>query len=298
MRVFVTGGTGFIGSRIVQGLISNKHDVLLLSRNEIKNTSNKIEIAVCDLSNIDKIKSLLTDWKPQACIHLAWYAEPGKYHDSVVNIDYLNWSLNLQKLILENGCKKIIVAGTCAEYEFTDKLLTEDSSINPQSLYAASKSSLYLTGKELAKLYDASFIWARIFFPYGPGEDPRRAVAATIRALINDEVFKASEGKQIRDYLYVDDIANAFITLLESEVDGSFNISSGKPVSVKELMLEIGESIGRANLIKFGAIPFKEWDPPFICGDNSKLKALGWKPLSTLKEGIKLTVDWWKKNEF
>lgn len=293
MRVFVTGGTGFIGRRIVESLLLQGHEVLLISRNKIKYTSDRTEVAVCDLSNIDKIKSLLTDWKPQVCIHLAWYTEPGKYQNSPLNINYLCWSVNLLKLLLEIGCEKIICAGTCAEYEFSEMLLTESSLISPQSLYAASKSSLYLTGKELVKLYGASFIWARIFFPYGPGDDPRRAVAATIRALKNNEEFKASNGNQIRDYLYVDDIANAFVNLLESEADGCFNICSGNPVAVKELMVEIGEAMGKASLLKFGAIPHKEWDPPFICGDNSKLKTLGWEPLHSLMDGIQITVDWW-----
>ena len=105
-----------------------------------------------------------------------------------------------------------------------------------------------------------------------------------------------THGKQIRDFLHVADVADAFVTLLDSEVKGNVNIGSGKPVSIKELVLQIGKNLGKENDIRLGALPARENEPPFIVADTGRLKKeVRWCQKYSLEEGIMDTIVWWKK---
>jgi nucleoside-diphosphate-sugar epimerase len=136
--------------------------------------------------------------------------------------------------------------------------------------------------------------WARMFYLFGPDEDPRRMVPAVINALLERREFQATEGGQIRDYLHVDDAASALIALLRQGASGVFNVCSGEPVTVRRIMQMIGEEIGCPELIRFGAIPYRNWEPPFICGDSSRLRRLGWGPRRELRDSIHLTIEHWR----
>jgi nucleoside-diphosphate-sugar epimerase len=186
------------------------------------------------------------------------------------------------------------MVGTCAEYDTDRGFLREDGPTKPSTLYAATKLSMNLIGQQMAALAGIDFAWARIFYLYGPDEDERRVVPALIRALLQGKHFPATKGEQVRDYLHVDDIAAGLRLLLERGANGNFNISSGEPVTMRRLMEIIGEATGRSELIEYGALPYRDWDPRFICGDSQRLRALGWSAKYGLKEGIAETVHWWR----
>jgi nucleoside-diphosphate-sugar epimerase len=106
---------------------------------------------------------------------------------------------------------------------------------------------------------------------------------------------KTSHGLQVRDYLYVSDVADAFVRLLESEVTGPVNIASGVPITLKEIVTRIGELTGRSDLIQIGAIPAASTDTPLVVGDVSRLSSsLAWTPAWDLDRGLRATIDWWR----
>ena len=111
---------------------------------------------------------------------------------------------------------------------------------------------------------------------------------------MKDEPFQATSGVQVRDYLYVEDVASAIWFLMKRKLDGVFNVSSGIPIQVKELMIQVAEILGKPELIEFGALEFRDWEPMVILGDNRKLLREGWEPQIPLREGLLRTVDWWK----
>ena len=130
MRVLVTGASGFIGSHVTSTLINAGHDVLVLATPDnnlwrIKDIIPRISVLRGTLQNIQLIQNQLCAWKPQACIHLAWYAEPGKYLHSKENLVSLQGSLNLLQVLASRGCSQFIGAGTCAEYEMKSESLLE-----------------------------------------------------------------------------------------------------------------------------------------------------------------------------
>jgi nucleoside-diphosphate-sugar epimerase len=299
MRVFITGASGFIGTHLVPLLLQGGCEVAALCLPDDPATralnGGPVRVITGDLSTIEEIVPQVQNFHPEACVHLAWYVEPGKYLDSPQNITCLSYSLRLIQLLIDSGCTQIVMTGTCAEYDTDVGYLKETSPIKPSTLYAASKLSLSILGQQLARDAGINFAWARIFYLYGNHEDPRRMVPALINSIIRDEVFAASAGEQIRDYLHVCDVASALWFLVERRLGGVYNVSSGEPVTVRRLMETIGDILGKKHLIQFGALSPRPWEPKFICGDNAKLCGVGWQPRFSLDAGLEDTVRWWQR---
>jgi nucleoside-diphosphate-sugar epimerase len=297
MRILVTGASGFIGAHCVREFLGRGHEVAILAVPEdpLSRLENVLSRVKAIRGTLDELpRGAISDWQPEACLHLAWYAEPGKYLDAEQNVDCLTGSLALLRALIADGCKRFAGAGTCFEYEMRESMLRETDPARPATLYAAAKLSLCETGQKLALQKDTKFAWGRVFYPYGPQEDSRRAVPGVIGALLDSRPFPASSGEQVRDYVHVEDVAAGFATLLETGAEGVHNISSGAPVSMRKLFTLIGERLGKAELIQFGAFPPRTYEPPFVGGDNARLRALGWKPRYTLDSGLAQTIDWWR----
>jgi nucleoside-diphosphate-sugar epimerase len=145
-------------------------------------------------------------------------------------------------------------------------------------------------GQQVAALHKIHFGWGRIFYPYGPGEDSRRLVPSATQALIANKQFLATYGKQIRDYIFVDDVASALQIMVNNNAEGIYNICSAQPVSIHDLLLTLGNIVGRPELIKFGAIPCHKWEPKILLGENNQLHKLGWVPKCFLKEGLQQSI--------
>ncbi len=203
-----------------------------------------INVMEGDLSDGEKIAGLIRVWRPEHCVHAAWYAEPGKYLESIKNVDCMKDSITLLGHLIAVGCRNIVMVGTCFEYDTDAGLLKEDGPVRPATLYAAAKLATSLVAEKLAASAGVKLSWARMFYLFGPDEDPRRMVPGVITALLDNREFQATAGTQVRDYLHVDDAASALITLLREDASGLFNVCSGEPVTVRGIMQMIGEEIG------------------------------------------------------
>jgi nucleoside-diphosphate-sugar epimerase len=147
----------------------------------------------------------------------------------------------------------------------------------------------------LAERADLSLAWGRIFFLYGPREDPRRLVASVARALVASERASTSAGTQRRDFLHVDDVARAFAALLDSDVGGAVNIASGEAVTVRSIAEQLARASGRPDLLKVGALADRPDDPPIIAADVGRLRGeVGFRPSFSLEDGLAATVSWWR----
>ena len=126
-------------------------------------------------------------------------------------------------------------------------------------------------------------------------DSPRRLVPFVIESLLQNQITKTTHGNQVRDYMYVEDVANAFVKLLDSDLKGAINIASGNPVKLAEIVKCIATKTGNEVLLKIGAIPAKEDEPRFIVADVSRLtNELFWRPTFNLSTGLNKTIDWWK----
>lgn len=301
MTVLVTGAAGFVGSHVVRQLVASGAEVAILVRpgsscRRLEGVLDQVQVLEGDLSDGDATRSLIDRCKPDACIHTAWYAEPGKYLPSPRNIDSLRASLDLLEMLAVAGCTHLVGIGTCFEYEMQSEPLKEDSATRPFTLYAAAKLAFCLIATQRAAQLAMGFAWARLFYLYGPYEDERRLVPAAVQALRSGREFKTAPAEMIRDFLHVEDVASAVCALSHQRLGGVFNVCSAQPVNIAELMRTMGELLGRPELIRLGALPKREWDPEYVCGDNQKLRTEAkWTPRYALHDGLAQTIDWWEK---
>lgn len=300
MRVLVTGAGGFVGSQVARQLAASGDEVIAMLRPG--ETPSRLEGALAamtarevDLADAEGVAAMVASERPEACVHTAWTAEPGKYLHSRDNLRLVESSHRLAEALADHGCARFVGVGTNAEYDTRQGWLSESTPVGPTYLYSACKLGLALTLEQLGLLTGMQVAWARLFYLYGPWEDPRRLVSSVTRALLEGREAPCSEGSQVRDFLHVEDVASALVATLRSSATGAVNVGSGQPVTVRAVVEKIGAITGRADLLRPGAVQVKAGEPAFVCADNTKLKIeTGWRPRYTLDEGLEDTVRWWR----
>ena len=295
-RVLVTGATGFIGKHTLPLLLSRGFEVHAVSSKFIQSDDNYFWHQT-DLLKFDQIKDLISQVAPSHLLHFAWYTEQKKYWSSPKNLPWLQSSLVLLDAFKNNGGKRAVFAGTCAEYEWKFSTYFENKTpLNPNTLYGACKHSLQTVLDSYSRETQLSTAWGRIFFLFGPEEHPDRLVSFIIKSLLKNKIASCSRGDQLRDFLYVEDVAFAFVSILQSDIEGPINIGSGNAITVKDLILKIGIKLDKCHLIKFNAIPTPKDDPHQLVANITKLaKEVKWAPKYNLDAGIDKTIHWWRK---
>jgi nucleoside-diphosphate-sugar epimerase len=298
-RIVVTGATGFIGRHCLPLLEKNDYEIHAFStKPQMVAENNHIYSHTVDLFDRKRLKAVMTELKPSHLLHLAWYVETGKFFNSPNNFRWVQASLDLLMNFLECGGRRAAVAGSCAEYDWRYSYCIEKiTPLKPNTVYGACKNALQEMFDQLVDKSELSGVWGRIFFLYGPYEHPARLVSSVIRSLLSGKTADCSHGNQIRDFLYVKDVADSFVSLLESDVKGPVNIVSGKPRRLKKIILKIAEKLKRHDLIRLGALETPAHEPDLLVGDTERLfNEVGWHPKYSLDQGLEETISWWKHN--
>jgi nucleoside-diphosphate-sugar epimerase len=283
-RVLVTGASGFIGRHTLKHLSDAGYEVHPVSSRD------------ADLLNERDRRDLLDRIRPTHLLHLAWHVPPGKYWTSLENIRWLHASLDLITAFAAAGGQRLVTAGTCAEYSWTgDGVCREDlTPLEPASLYGSSKDALRRMQESLARQLKISAAWGRIFFPYGPGEPSERLVPSVIRSVIAGQPALCSHGRQVRDFMYVDDVARAFTALLDSSYTGAINIGTGEPVTIAEIAQSAARATGAPELLELGALPARVGEPDVLLAETTQLRSIGFTPRWNLDDAMTATAAWWR----
>ncbi|CAD5945991.1 NAD-dependent epimerase/dehydratase family protein [Planktothrix agardhii] len=299
-KVVVTGAQGFIGRHTLKNLRDRNFEIhAIVSENAPDINLKNCHWHLANLLDINQIKQLFEQIKPTHFLHFAWcYSMPGKYWQAEDNFLWVQASLEMLKQFQAQGGQRVVMSGTCAEYDwnygYCSEFLTPK---NPSSPYGICKNALQEMLQSYAKLTNLSSAWGRIFLPYGPYEYVDRLVPSVICSLLKGEPARCSHGRQMRDFLYVQDVAGAFVALLESDVTGPVNIGSGQPIAIKDIVYKIGEQMGRPDLIQLGAIPAATNDTPLVIADVKRLSdEVGFQPTYNLERGIEETINWWRSD--
>ncbi len=294
-KVLITGGTGFIGSQVVQELLNRGYEVHSLVFPPFAPEQKNLFQYEMDLMDKNAVDVFLKKNPFEKLIHLAWYVGP-KCQTSALNIDWLEASLHLIKSFHHSGGKTVLIAGSMSEYDFSYGLCREDETpLRPLSLYGQAKAALYETLKKFCAFTDLKLKWARLFNLYGPNEKPARLMPSVINAMLKGEDVKVSPCTQTQNYLYVSDAAEAIVDFLESDVTGAVNIAADTAIRLRDIVEKIKELTGFKKNILYGAIP-AAFDQQFLSGDNTRLtKEVGWHQKTGLEDGLKQTIQWWRK---
>ncbi len=266
-KILLTGVTGLIGKEVIKPLLDYGYEISALTIDD-NNPNCGVNWIKCNIFDENSLKSAFQKEKPSHLLNFAW-ATTGDYLTNNINFEFVKAGLNLLKYFKENSGKRAVYAGTCFEYQFKDELLKETDALNPQTVYAKSKDALHKLAEAFCEQNEISFGYGRIFFVFGRKENEKRLTAHIIKSLREGNEVNIINGDFVRDYMYAKDIAGAFAKLVDTDVQGSVNICTGKGISLKDYALTIAKKIGREDLvnIKYEALN----QPMYIVGDNSRL---------------------------
>ncbi|MEA2298763.1 MAG: hypothetical protein QOF77_1699 [Solirubrobacteraceae bacterium] len=293
-RVLLTGATGFVGRQAIEPLRERGFEVHAVTSRPGQAARPGVVWHEVDLLAPDAPRRIVEEVVPTHLLHLAWYAEPGRFWTSPENERWLEASVDLVRAFADAGGRRAVAAGTCAEYDWSvgGALREGATPVRPSTVYGQAKAAFAARAQELVPTLG----WGRIFFLFGPGEHPARLVSSVAGALLEGRPAPCSHGRQVRDFLHCADVAAAFAGLLDSAVAGPVNIASGEPVTIAELVGLIGEATGRPELIELGALPERPDEPPVLLAEVARLRdEVGFAPRLTLSEGIAATVEWWRR---
>lgn len=295
-RLLITGATGFLGGPAVRAATAH-FEVHATARECREALPPGARFHACDLLAADGPARLVEAVRPTHLLHLAWMATPGVYWTSPDNHRWVAASKRLLLAFARCGGRRAVLAGTCAEYDWTagDVCREFDTPLRPNTPYGRCKLELSHWADALGRARGVGVAWARLFWLYGPREHPARLVPAVARALLAGAPAECSAGVQERDFLHADDAVDALVALTRAGLVGPVNVGSGEPVAVRDVVRYVAEACGRPELVRLGARPTPASEPPVVAADIGRLRdELGWRPRTRLADGLKMTVDWWR----
>lgn len=293
--ILITGATGFLGLPCVRHASAAGVELHAVARADRGELPPDVRFHAVDVFDAERAGELMAAIQPTHLLHLAWVATPGVYWTSPDNPRWVGASLRLLEAFAAHGGRRAVLAGTCAEYDWTTagRCYESDTPIWPATLYGKCKDELRRRAGTLQA--GLSLAWARLFFLYGPREHPARLVPSVANALLAGQPAETTAGDQERDFLYVEDAADALIQLLLSDVAGPVNIGSGEPVAVRSVVETIADIVGRPGLLRLGAKPMPTNEPLQLYADVARLRnEVGWRPRIGLRQGLADTVAWWR----
>lgn len=294
-RLILTGASGFVGRHLLPLFTDRGWEVHALGRGTQPDVARHpaIHWHRVDLNDTTAVEALAASIQASHLVHLAWYAEHGKFWAASENLDCVAASLRLIRGFVRAGGERVVATGTCAEYDWSTGLdLDEESTpLKPRTLYGRAKASLFETLTPWAESGGVSFAWARLFFLYGSGEDSRRLVPSIAAPLAAGGTATCRFGDHLRDFLHVRDVASALAAVVDSDVAGPINIASGRATRLGEVAWLIARELAASSRLRIDALPPTPDNPSAIVANATRLtREVGWAPAVSLTSGLSESV--------
>ena len=301
--ILVTGGTGFIGSHLVERLIREKAEVAVIKRQtssliNLEGIKDKIKFYDCDLTDYENLNRIVKEINPSVVFHLASYAfvEPDIDIDFILKNDFYS-TINLFKAL--NGNFDLFVqTGTVAEYGNGEVPFREEQAPIANSPYALAKIFSTKYCQLLNKRDNLPIAILRPFLTYGPRQSNfKMLIPNTILHALKEESFPTTKGEQTRDTIYVEDVVDGYIKAATSSkaVGEIINLGTAEEHSVKDIISKIIELTGSKIKPDFN-LPYRPAEAMrSFCSNEKAKKLLGWEPKYSLENGLKETIAWYKE---
>jgi len=306
-KILVTGGAGFIGSHLVEKLVSLGADVSVLTRKStnlwrLDSIKDKISMFRVDFSNINELREVLSNINPEIVFHtiadIRVNRDPRLLEDMIKNNFWV--TINLIKSLDKKKLKLFVNFGTCEEYGDGNVPFKENHKEIPVSPYSLSKIMGTYLSSYLAKIESFPIIVVRPFLTYGPKQINDQLIPFMIKSMLRGEKINSTRMEQTRDFIYITDVVSALVKIPISGIKKGeiINICSGEEIQIKKVVKRICELTGRSfeKCIGTGA-PYRIGEMMNFYGSNDKArKLLNWKPKVSFEKGLKETVEWSKEH--
>lgn len=303
MKILVTGATGFVGACLARRLVRDGHDVHLFTRQQ-SNCWRIVELLphvtehTVDLRDADAVEGLVGRIKPEVIFHLATYGGFASQRNTKTIMDVnLGGTVNLLKSCEKTGFARFINTGSSSEYGHKGVPMREELLPEPVGDYAVSKLAATLFCRSEAVGKNLPVITLRLFSPYGPWDDPQRFIPYVLSNFLRGEVPRLANPAAVRDYVFVDDVVDAYLLAAESTLPPGeiYNLGSGRQHSLYYVVNIIREFVVTGREPVWGAREMQRLEPAAWVADIGKIReTLGWTPAVPLQEGLARTTDWFR----
>ena len=301
-KAVVTGANGFVGSHVCKELANGNTKVYAVIKDENENIDSikdlqEISIVYCDLDNIESLSEKIPDNDIDVFYHFAWVGSAGNLRcDENIQLKNALWTAQALRTADKMGCKKFVNAGSIMEKETYTAVYTQGSTPGLPYIYGAGKLIAHAICKPIANSLNIDLCWAVITNAYGAGEFSPRFVNTTIRKIIAGEPLQFTAATQNYDFIYIDDVAKAFVAIGEyGKANKEYTIGSGNARPLKEFIIEMQQSLAPDAKPIFGDVPFTGVNMPLEAFDTTDIQTdCHFNPSISFAEGTKMTMDWIK----
>ena len=304
MKVLITGGTGFVGACLARHLVDTGHDVHVFTRRDsnkwrIADILNRLTDHEVDLRSLSTVEQAVTAIRPRIIYHLATFGGFTIQNDSdIVFESNINGTVNLLRSCEKAGFDCFVNTGSSSEYGLKSAPMEENDLLAPLGDYGVSKaaSTLYCRSEAIGK--GLPVVTLRLFSPFGSWDDPKRLVPYVIKSFLRGEQPKLTTPQSVRDYVFIDDILAAYSAVIKDPLPGEvFNIGSGSQHTIGEVVAILQNIIGSGLSPLWGSRGQQRPEPVMWIADIRKAETkLGWRPSTTLRDGLERTVEWMRNN--
>jgi nucleoside-diphosphate-sugar epimerase len=297
MHVLLTGANGFLGSHMTRHLLKNGHTLLAVSRScgSLTEILDKVTFVSYDSLNIE----ILQTFSPDIVIHFAWDGG-NNYKDvnSANQFDNIKSGVCLLNMLSKLEKRPMFIGvGSFSEYGILSEKAVETQSDSPVTFYGLSKSTFKDVSNRLCQQFDMKWAWVRPCYVYGPNDVKTRLISRVTESLLKQENIQLDSCNVMIDYLYVDDFCRGVSTIAETQHTGVFNVCSGQEYMLRDVLRTLETQIGNEG-ITFDSVIERKLLSTYVCGNNEKLKSLGWNPTIPLDRGLIEVVRYIKMELF